>query len=73
MRPLRPTPPFKSLNNKYKDTTNPSRESCLELEREGFVVSLYAWRDAFETFEWEEAVSDPGVAMREIGRLVALV
>lgn len=36
-------------------------------------VNLLAWQDAFRTFEWEAALPDPGVAMKQIGQLLALV
>jgi hypothetical protein len=34
---------------------------------------LRAWQDAFETYDWQAALPDPAVAMKQIGQLLALV
>jgi hypothetical protein len=36
------------------------------------VYLAYAWADAFQTFDWEKAIPTPDVAVKEIGRLLAL-
>jgi len=35
-------------------------------------MKVRAWADAFQTFDWEKAIPVPDVAVKEVGRLLAL-
>ncbi len=41
--------------------------------RYGKNAFAYSKTDAFQTFDWEKALPDPVVAIKQIGQLLALV
>jgi hypothetical protein len=59
------------VNEIFKPAENPATASSFEPSA-GEKNSLRAWADAFQTFDWEKALPAPHVAIKEIGRLLAL-
>jgi len=60
------------VNKIFEPTENPVITGTTGLSGKE-KLSLRAWADAFKTFDWEKAVPDPRVTIKQIGQLLALV